>query len=105
MFAEEMHLNMTLDTDFDFTHDVSNNSYHRRIQRMVEQFQSELDQVIQQNQKNKFRLPQLDLFEVMCSSDSELTKQMSSIDDAPKDSDWQKVTSKQLQDAEECFKC
>ena len=79
MFAEEMHLNMTLDTDFDFTHDVSNNSYHRRIQRMVKQFQSELDQVIQQNQKNKFRLPQLDLFEVMCSSDSELTKQMSSI--------------------------
>ena len=46
---------------------------------MVKQFQSELDQVIQQNQKNKFRLPQLDLFEVMCSSDSELTKQMSSI--------------------------
>ena len=79
VFATEMHLNMSLDTDYDFSHDVSNNSYHRQVQRMIKQFQLELDTVTQQTSRSKFHVPQLDVLEVMCSSDSELTKQMSNI--------------------------
>ena len=75
VFAEEAHLNTTLDTDFDFSYDPNNMSFHRRIQRLINVFQKELDQVVDKYSTKMLKLPKLDLLEVMCSSKSELVKQ------------------------------
>ena len=66
-----------VDLDFDFTPNQGHNSFKARIQRDVRKFSKELhDIVIQVRSKPRCQQPRLDLLEVMCSGESELTKQM-----------------------------
>ena len=62
------------DTDFVFlSHPDSHNS-GKQICRLIQQYQGELDSCLKSVQHQSHR--RLDLLEVMCSSESELTKQM-----------------------------
>ena len=62
------------DTDFVFlSHPDSHNS-RKQIGRLIQQYQGELDSCLKSVQHQSHR--RLDLLEVMCSSESELTKQM-----------------------------
>ena len=66
-----------VDLDFDFIPSQEHNSFKARIQRDVRKFSKELhDIVIQVRSKPRCQQPRLDLLEVMCSGESELTKQM-----------------------------
>ena len=65
------------DLDFEFQNTTKGNQYHAQIQRYVKQFSRELNMVIQDhNCQHVRKQPRLDLMEVMCSPDSELTKQV-----------------------------
>ena len=67
----------TVDLDFDFSPSQEHNSFKARIQRDVSKFSKELhDIVVQVRSKPRCQQPRLDLLEVMCSGESELTKQM-----------------------------
>ena len=64
------------DLDFDFEyHTISKgNHYQAQVQRYVRQFTKELNQAIQDQSRNHaHKLPKLDLLEVTCSVESELT--------------------------------
>ena len=63
-----------LDLDFDFLTSESTNSFQSKIRRDVRRFIRELQSVIQTH--SKCRTARLDLLEVMCSEQSELTNQM-----------------------------
>ena len=66
-----------VDLDFDFIPSQEHNSFKARIQRDVRKFSKELhDIVVQVRSKPRCQQPRLDLLEVMCSGESELTKQM-----------------------------
>ena len=72
-------MNSSHDLDFDFEYHTSfkGNHYQAQVQRYVRQFSKELNQVIQdQSKSHACKLPKLYLLEVMCSSESELTKQV-----------------------------
>eukprot|EP00435_Cladocopium_sp_Y103_P001498 s4960_g1.t1 len=65
------------DLDFEFQHSQEFNSFKSKIQRFVRKFSNELKDVVQQiKADHRCKLPQLDLLEVMCSGDSELTNQV-----------------------------
>eukprot|EP00435_Cladocopium_sp_Y103_P013861 s2131_g3.t1 len=64
------------DMDFDFIGPKDSQGYHAMIKRYVQQFTKELDQVKHACQTGNHRMPKLDLLEIMCSEQSELTKQV-----------------------------
>ena len=64
------------DLDFDFLSSNSSQGYRAIIQKYVKQFTKELNRVQQACQTAKRSMPRLDLLEVMCSEQSELTKQV-----------------------------
>lgn len=61
--------------DYDFLSKDREHTYQQRCQNYIRKFQKELEGVIHQHQKKSMRSPQIDLLEVMCSGNSELTKQ------------------------------
>ena len=67
----------SVDLDFEFLPSQEHNSFKAKIQRDVRKFSRELhDIVVQVRSKPRCQQPRLDLLEVMCSGESELTKQM-----------------------------
>lgn len=70
-------LTSCLDMDFEFSKPNQNFHYQAKIQKLVKKFTQELNQVIHQREAS--RMPagtRLDLLEVMCSPNSELTNQV-----------------------------
>ena len=65
------------DTDFEHVHEGQSNHYLSQVKRLVRKFEKELQSVIQQVEStHKRHGPRLDLLEVMCSAESELTGQV-----------------------------
>ena len=65
------------DLDFDFMPSQENQGYRTKIRSFVRQFSKELREVVQSLQNSRRCLPsRLDLLEVMCSEQSELTSQV-----------------------------
>ena len=64
------------DLDFDFISSHRSQGYQAIIQKYVKQFTKELNRVQHACQTAKRSMPRLDLLEVMCSEQSELTKQV-----------------------------
>ena len=66
-----------VDLDYDFIPVADNKSYRSKIRSFVRKFSQEFESVIQSLQSNRRSLPsRLDLLEVMCSEQSELTTQV-----------------------------
>lgn len=65
------------DLDFEFMPSPENQSFRAKINRFVQKFSKELHDVVQNEQAQRRCLPsRLDLLEVMCSEQSELTPQV-----------------------------
>ena len=75
MFAEQV-LFQDHDLSYDFHVDQECQSFHKLGIRHVQQFQKELQDVIQNQKQHRFRKPRLDFLEVMCSDDSAMVKQV-----------------------------
>lgn len=73
-------LSDTIDIDFDFQAHPHESTFHKQIQKMILQFQTELSEVCEHPRKHAMRVPKLDLLEVMCWPQSEMVNQARSLD-------------------------
>ena len=65
------------DMDYEYQHDGPNNHYLSHVKKLVRKFEQELQHVAHQVESyGQNRGPRLDLLEVMCSAESELTSQI-----------------------------
>ena len=68
---------ITHDMDFEYIHDGQTHHYLSHVRKLVKKLEQELQQVMQQvESSHRHHQPRLDLLEVMCSADSELTSQV-----------------------------
>ena len=61
---------------FQMPENVSTDTFKTKVQRLVKQFRLELEKTKEVYNTRKFAAPKIDLYEVMCSSQSELARQV-----------------------------
>ena len=64
-----------VDVDYEFLSTHESQNYHKECQRLIRKITQELEQVIAESQIYPKKRTHLDILEIMCSEDSEITKQ------------------------------
>ena len=65
------------DIDYEFINTIESHNYHRECNRWIKKLTLELEEVMSEAQLFPKKMPRLKVLEVMCSEDSEITKQAS----------------------------